>query len=130
MPYNPHSIDTKHLSGPALRAFFRISHKWGLDIGQERVLLGMPSRSTLSRWKKRKTGRISNDTLERISYVLGIYKVLHILFPMSEHADAWVSHDNTAFLFGGGTALDRMLGGQVADLLVVRQYLDAQLEWN
>ena len=33
---------------------------------------------------------------------------------------------NAAPLFGGRSALDRMLGGQVADLFVVRQYLDAQ----
>jgi hypothetical protein len=33
---------------------------------------------------------------------------------------------NTAPLFAGKSALDRMLGGQVADLFVVRQYLDAQ----
>ena len=29
-------------------------------------------------------------------------------------------------LYGGKSALDRMLAGQVSDLYVVRQYLDAQ----
>ena len=29
-------------------------------------------------------------------------------------------------IFAGKSALDRMLGGQIADLFVVRQYLDAQ----
>jgi hypothetical protein len=37
-----------------------------------------------------------------------------------------VRKPNSARLFGGGSALDRMLGGQVADLFVVREYLDAQ----
>jgi hypothetical protein len=65
--------------------------------------------------------------LERLSYVLGIYKSLQILLPEPERADAWVRRPNDAPLFGGGSALGRMLGGQVADLFLVRQYLDAQL---
>ncbi|MGZ5131764.1 MAG: MbcA/ParS/Xre antitoxin family protein, partial [Caldimonas sp.] len=51
---------------------------------------------------------------------------LHILFPVAERADEWVRKANTAPLFGGRSALDRMLAGQVSDLYVVRQYLDAQ----
>ena len=40
--------------------------------------------------------------------------------------DEWVRRPNSAPLFNGQSALQRMLGGQVADLYVVRQYLDAQ----
>ena len=64
--------------------------------------------------------------LERISYVLGIHKALEILFPDPVRADAWVRRPNDAPLFGGRSALERMLGGNVSDLYVVRQYLDAQ----
>ena len=49
-----------------------------------------------------------------------------VRLPLPERADAWLRQPNTAPLFGGGSALQRMLGGQVADLFVVRQYLDAQ----
>jgi hypothetical protein len=61
-----------------------------------------------------------------VSYVLGIYKALQILLPQQAAADAWVRRPNAAPLFGGRPALDRMLSGNVADLYVVRQYLDAQ----
>ena len=37
-----------------------------------------------------------------------------------------MSKPNQAALFGGKSALERMLAGNVADLLAVRQYLDAQ----
>jgi len=37
-----------------------------------------------------------------------------------------VRQPNSAPPFGGNSALERMLSGQVADLYVVRQYLDAQ----
>jgi hypothetical protein len=69
---------------------------------------------------------LPRDTLERLSYIFGIYKALQILLPRSDAADAWVKKANTAPIFGGRSALERMLSGQVADLYVVRQYLDAQ----
>lgn len=120
----------RDLAGPALRAFFRISERWGLGAEQERVLLGSPGRSTFFRWKRDLDGQLPGDALERISYLLGIYKALHLLFADAAQADGWVHRANAAPLFGGRSALDRMLGGQVADLFVVRQYLDAQRGWG
>ena len=117
----------RHLSGPALRAFFRIAGLWGLDTTQERTLLGHPPASTFFKWKKApQAANVSRDVLERISYVLGIFKALEILFPDPARADAWLKRPNDAPLFGGRSALERMLGGNVSDLFVVRQYLDAQ----
>lgn len=114
------------LAGPALRTFFRIAEKWSLSTDQARRLLGSPARSTFYRWKRDLPGSLSQDVIERISYVLGIYKALHIHFPDSEQADGWVKRTNSGPLFGGASALDRMMGGQVAGLYLVRQYLDSQ----
>ena len=123
------SASRRELAGPALRAFFNITGLWDLSAEQERVLLGSPGRSTFFRWKRDLNGALPQDVLERISYLLGIYKALQILFPEPAQADAWVKKPNQAPLFGGRSALERMLGGQVADLYVVRQYLDAQRGW-
>ena len=120
----------RDLAGPALRAFFSIAGKWGLSADQERRLLGSPGRSTYFRWKKDRSGAVPHDVIERISYILGIYKALHILFADEAQADGWVKRPNDGPLFGGRSALERMLGGQVADLYVVRQYLDAQRGWG
>lgn len=120
----------RDLAGPALRAFFNIARKWDLSADQERRLLGSPGRSTYFRWKKDHAGAVPHDVIERISYILGIYKALHILFPDEVQADGWVKRPNDGPLFGGRSALERMLGGQVADLYVVRQYLDAQRGWG
>ncbi|WP_132998724.1 MbcA/ParS/Xre antitoxin family protein [Luteimonas arsenica] len=120
----------RDLAAPALRAFFNIADRWGLGNEQERVLLGSPGRSTFYRWKRDLSGQLPHDVLERISYILGIYKALHLIFGNEQQADAWISRANDAPLFGGRSALDRMLGGQVADLFVVRQYLDAQRGWG
>lgn len=121
-----HRPDRRSLSGPALRTFFRIAEVWKLSVDQQITLLGLSSRSTYFKWKKSPDVALPKDTLERISYVLGIYKALQILLPDEAAADEWIKRPNKAQPFGGRTALDRMLSGNIADLYVVRQYLDAQ----
>lgn len=118
---------SKDMSAAGLRAFFNIARDWGLSEQEQLVLLGQPSRSTYYKWKSApETADLKRDTLERLSYILGIYKALQILLPNLAAADAWVKKPNTAPLFGGKSALDRMLGGNIGDLLAVRQYLDAR----
>lgn len=114
------------LGGPGLRAFFKLAERWNLRVAEQRKLLGDPPESTFYKWKRERDGALGRDTLERISYLLGIFKALAILFPQAERADAWLRKPNSAPTFGGKSALDRMLSGNVADLFVVRQYLDAQ----
>ena len=118
---------SRDLSSAGLRAFFNIARDWALSTEEQMVLLGAPGRSTFFKWKSApETADLKRDTLERLSYLLGIYKALQILLPSADAADAWVKKPNSAPLFGGKRALDRMLGGNVADLLAVRQYLDAR----
>ena len=107
----------------AILAFFRAMEAWGVGNEEARVLLGRPSRATFFLWKKGEVKTVPYDTVRRISYILGIWKALQVLFPIPERADAWVSKRNE--LFGGQTALERMLGGDVTDLAVVRGVLDA-----
>jgi hypothetical protein len=114
------------LGGPALRSFFRLAEVWRLRVAEQRKLLGDPPESTFYKWKREQDGNPGRDVIERISYLLGIFKALQILFPDPEQADAWLRRPNQATLFGGHSALERMLSGNVADLFVVRQYLDAQ----
>ena len=121
---NAKVMDRRDLTGPALRTFFRIADAWGLQEQEQMRLLGLESRSTFQSWKRGAVSTISRDALERISYVMGIYKGLHTLLPKT--ADQWVRKPNAAKAFGGRSALDRMTSGNVADIYVVRQYVDAQ----
>ena len=107
----------------ALKAFFGIAEAWKLSRDESRVLLGDPSESTYYRWRQGKVAAIPRDTLERISVILGIYKALHILLPVSAQADTYVRRENTDF--DGFSALAVMLRGNVDDLYRVRRYLDA-----
>jgi hypothetical protein len=114
------------LGGAGLRAFANIAEAWGLSVSDQLKLLGIASRSTFFKWRRETSPRLPRDTLERLSYLLGIYKSLQILLPDPKAADEWVRKPNHAPLFGGHSALERMLSGQVADLYVVREYLDAE----
>ena len=116
--------DRKDLTGPALRTFFKIADAWGLREQEQMRVLGLDSRSTFQSWKRGAVASIPKDALERISYVMGIYKGLQILLPKT--ANEWVRKPNNASVFGGRPAIDRMTSGNVADLYVVRQYIDAQ----
>ncbi len=120
------TLPARDLGGPALRSFFRLAEAWQLRVAEQRKLLGDPPESTFYKWKREKDGAPGRDVIERISYLLGIFKALQILFPDPAQADAWLRRPNQATLFGGHSALERMLSGNVADLFVVRQYLDAQ----
>jgi hypothetical protein len=107
-----------------MRAGMRLFEQWGLSDAQARVLLGDPSARTYARWKSGEHARVPADTARRLSYLIGIHKALRYLFKEPERAHAWVRKDNAAF--GGRSALERMLAGDVVDLAAVRSYLDAE----
>ncbi len=107
-----------------LTAFFSIAEDWGVDNEGQRMLLGSPGRSTFFAWKKNKQGLLSRDVLDRLSYILGIYKALHILFSDGT-AMQWLKNPNSAPLFNGRAPLEYMLSGQLVALADVRRYLDA-----
>ncbi len=124
-PVTP-AISPERMAAAGLRAFARIAEAWGLTVDEQLALLGQPPRSTFYAWGKApEQAALPRDTLERLSNLLGIYKSLQILLPDATAADAWVRQPNSAAPFGGGTALQRMLGGNVSDLNLVRRYLDS-----
>jgi hypothetical protein len=118
-------IAGERMAAAGLRAFARIAEAWRLTVEEQLRLLGQPPRSTFFAWRKHPDkAALPRDTLERLSNLLGIYKSLQILLPDAAAADAWVRQPNGAPPFGGGSALERMLAGNVSDLNIVRRYLD------
>jgi len=108
----------------ALRAFWKIAELWRLSEIERMTLLGLNAET----YRHLGAGRqLPHDLIERISYILGIFKNLQILLP-TEAADQWIRRPNHAPIFNGHSALDRMLSGNVSDLYVVRKYLDGQTE--
>ena len=121
----PVDLASADAAAAALRSFWRLAEAWQLSVAEQGILLGV-GRTTLYQWRQGKVGPLDRHLLERLSYLFGIHAALQILLPVAARADEWVRKPNAAPVFGGRSALDRMLAGQVADLYVVRQYLDAQ----
>jgi antitoxin Xre/MbcA/ParS-like protein len=116
----------QRLSAPAMRAFFNLAKKWDLSVNQQRGLLGWPAASTYHKYKSGNVGTLSFDTLTRISLLLGIYKVLHILYPQPELADSWIKLRNSNPMFAGKAPLDLMLDTGLDAMYALRRLLDAR----
>lgn len=120
--------DIEKMSTVGLKLFFRLAEKWSLNKNEQIKLLGDPGRTTLHNWQssidRGDSVRLSKDTLERLSYITGIYKAIQILFENRDNWNDWIRKPNSAF--AGQSALAVMLGGNVVDLAIVRKYLDAQ----
>lgn len=105
------------------KAVVNLFRLWKLSDVESCKLLGGISSATYSRWKRGEFGRIGVDLRTRLSILLGIHKALRILFTENERAYAWVKKPND--IYGGQSALDIMMRGQITDLLRVRRFLDA-----
>jgi uncharacterized protein (DUF2384 family) len=105
------------------RAALNLFRLWGMADQEAATLLDLPPRS-FARWKTGATGRISRDQKARLSNLMGIHKALRIIFREPARVHGWVRLPNA--VFGGRTALDVMLGGELTDLIRVRRYLDAE----
>ncbi|HSO42973.1 MAG TPA: MbcA/ParS/Xre antitoxin family protein [Rhodospirillales bacterium] len=105
------------------RAALNLFRLWGVTDEQAGSLLDLPRR-TFARWKAGHAGRIGRDGKARLSNLMGIHKALRLIFTEAPRGYAWIKAPNDAF--GGRSALDVMLGGDLTDLMRVRRYLDAE----
>lgn len=102
---------------------FKALMAWGASNDQARRILGSPPERTFYAWKSGKVGAVPSDTVDRLGYVLGIYKSLQIAYSDPRQADEWAAKPNRAF--GGQSPLERMAAGKITDLAAVHEYMDA-----
>ena len=76
-------------------------------------------------WKKSPDRLLDVDRITRISFLIGIYKALHILYG-DKLADEWVMLPNSNVIFGGQTPLQYMLTRGLIGMQTVRKLLDAR----
>ena len=88
------------------------------------VLMGDMPRSTYTTGLKNKSIKLDRDKRERVSYLLGIYKALRLLFDDSSQALSWINRGNELPPFNGKTPKDYMLEGSIVRLAEVRKFLD------
>lgn len=117
--------ERERLSPGALRAFFNIMARWQVRDEDARALLGGITNGPYYALKKRPTRTVDADTLLRISYLVGIFKALHILHDEAL-ADEWVRLPNSNRIFGGQAPLVFMRQGGLPAMQTVRRLLDAR----
>lgn len=94
--------------------------RFDLKESEARILMGDMPRSTYTSHR----AKLNRDQKERVSYLLGIYKSLRILFDDGEQARTWINRKNTLSPFNGVTPKEYMLEGGLVRLSDVRKFLD------
>ena len=117
--------ERERLSPAALRAFFNIMARWKVRDEDARALLGGVTNGPFYAMKKNPERTLEPDRLARISYLIGIFKALNILYS-EPLADAWMQRANANDIFGGRTPLDYLIAGGLPAMQVVRRLLDAR----
>lgn len=106
------------------RTTVNLFRAWQLTDIEARTLLGDMAQRTWARWKDGSVGRIDRDLRARMAILMGVHKGLRYLFSDPARGYAWIRKPNDTF--GGQSALDVMLRGEITDLIDLRTYLDAE----
>jgi len=119
-------VEQERLSPAAIGAFVNIAKIWSLSDVQALGLLGVVTVSSFLEWKTRMEGRtLDEDTLMRISFLIGIFESLNICY--GQHlADSWVTLPNENPIFAGEAPVDYMIQHGQPGLEQVRRLLEAR----
>jgi hypothetical protein len=115
--------ERERLSPAAVRTFFNIMTRWNIRDEDARVLLGGVSNGPFYDMKKNPDRVLDADRLVRISYLIGIFKALNILYS-EKLADKWIQLPNSNPIFSGQTPLAYMMKGGQSAMQIVRRLLD------
>ena len=119
-------VEQERLSPAAAGAFANIATIWSLNDAQALGLLGVVTASTLLEWKTGMEGTtLDENTLMRISFLIGIFKALNICCGQ-DLAKCWVKLRNQNPIFSGEAPVDFMIQHGQSGLEQVRRLLDAQ----
>lgn len=119
-------VERLRLGPSGWKFFIHLMAIWDLSAETSRQLLGFPVDACLDEVDGALLGE---EQLERISYLIGIYKALHILLP-DALADCWIRRPNDDTMFGGSKPLDYMAEGGLEAVRDVRKLLDAHCAGN
>lgn len=113
-------------SPAAVRIFFNIMDEWKVKDADARALLRDMGNSLYYDLKRGAKGKVlDSDRLYRISFLIGIYKALRILYG-EDLGKRFVHLPNTNRMFNGSTPLDFMKKGGLLAMERVRRLLDAR----
>jgi uncharacterized protein (DUF2384 family) len=116
-------VTRRRLSSSAVEAFLKITENWKLRNEDAMALLGGVSNGRFYQLKRSRKGTLTQDELTRVSFLIGIFKALNILFGR-KLANQWVTRPNSNLMFGNAPPLELLVRGGLPGMLGVRRLLD------
>jgi len=110
--------------GAAFRLGNNILEKWGCSAIEKQAILGL-SKSSYQRYKKDNgSANLSNDQLERISYVANIHQSLRMVFSNPDNVHGFMGMKNNNPYFNGVSPLSLIKSGNFGALYEVFKRID------
>jgi hypothetical protein len=100
---------------------------WGITDDQAAKLLSL-SMSEYGRWANYEFGAVGSDTAARLANLSAIHRSLSRIFLEPGRSYSWIKEP--VLTFGGRTALELLLEGDLPAFIRVRRFLDAQPRWE
>jgi len=131
-PVPDFSVESERLRlGPSgLTVFLNIAVHWKLTDDETLNLLALGSATPLEQLKTTPVPQLfTEERMFRISYLIGIYKGLHICHG-EVLANDWIKLPNRNRIFGGISPLEFMISGGLDAMHQVRKLIDARSAGN
>ncbi|HEY0208148.1 MbcA/ParS/Xre antitoxin family protein [Acerihabitans sp.] len=117
--------DKRHAAAVGLKTVMAILDKWGASPEQAQSILQISKASYYKFRKDPAAALLTNDQLERLSYLLNIHASLRTLFENPENVYGFMSLNNHNPYFNGRRPLDMLSTGHFGTLYEVHKQLDA-----
>lgn len=127
-------VSREEMAEAGISGFFAIVREWDLSNEEAQVLLGNPSRTRFYELRRSNPStfrRLSDDELDRLAYITGIYAALNILYTPDSHKE-WLRNQSSMPAealyrpWGTGSPLGYMLTGKLKALADVYEYVNAE----
>lgn len=119
------SPEDNSLSAAGLKAVLAILARWGCSPEQVQKILQISRPAYYKYRKSPQQASLSQDQLERLSYVLNIHGSLRTLFENPKNVYGFMSLKNDNPFFNGRTPLEVISTGQFAALYETFKRIDA-----
>ncbi|WP_080156569.1 MbcA/ParS/Xre antitoxin family protein [Photobacterium piscicola] len=118
-------FETKALSRIGFKAADNILSSWGCTNQQSQNILKL-SKSSYHKFKATpETIKLSDDQLERVSYILNMHQALRLVFSNPANISNFMGMKNNNDYFAGRSPLEIIESGKFGDLYEVARRVDA-----
>ena len=111
-------------SSVAFKLASNILEKWQCSASDKQAILGL-TKSSYYRFHHNEGATLSNDKLERISYIANIHQALKIVFSNPDNAYGFMAMKNDNPYFNGNSPLALISSGNFGTLYEVFKRIDA-----